>query len=171
MGVRKDPKLGIGFPKSFTSHTKSPNSEVRQPIKMTKQTLMDDVEAVATSDPPPSTRVHTSAAMHDPAGGNAPTGPVEVVVIRNNAHVPKEEDGPTPDGFGSSFSSAAIRAAFVRKVYAILLSQLAVTTACVAFACFSPTVKNFYCSRTYYDDAGILHCKYVRIDWSFKQLL
>jgi len=39
---------------------------------------------------------------------------------------------PIPDAFGSSFSEKAIRQGFIRKVYMILLTQLAVTTAFIA---------------------------------------
>ena len=50
-----------------------------------------------------------------------------------------------PEGFGASFSDKVIRARFVRKVYAILLSQPGVTTAFVAVFCFTPAIRNFYC--------------------------
>ena len=51
------------------------------------------------------------------------------------------------DQFGASFTDKVIRAKFVRKVYAILLSQLAVTVAVVAVIIFTPAVKTFYCAR------------------------
>ena len=63
-----------------------------------------------------------------------------------------------PDGFGSSFSDKAIRAKFIRKVYTILLSQLAITTSIIAIFCFTPSIKNFYCDGTRTDDNGIVHC-------------
>lgn len=64
-----------------------------------------------------------------------------------------------PEGFGDSFSDKVIRAKFVRKVYSILLSQLAVTTAIVAACCFTPAVKRFYCEDVMEDaETGMLHC-------------
>ncbi len=63
-----------------------------------------------------------------------------------------------PEGFGASFSEKVIRARFVRKVYAILLSQLAVTTAFVATFCFTPAIKNFYCDQTRADSNGVVRC-------------
>ena len=64
-----------------------------------------------------------------------------------------------PEGFGSSFSDKVIRARFIRKVYAILLSQLAVTTIFIAVFCFTPAIKDFYCEHTTTDaETGIVHC-------------
>lgn len=45
------------------------------------------------------------------------------------------------DGFGSSFSDKAIRMAFIRKVYGILMVQLAITVAFICLFIYEPTVK------------------------------
>lgn len=67
-----------------------------------------------------------------------------------------------PEGFGASFSDRVIRAKFVRKVYAILLSQLAVTTAVVAIFCLTPAIKEFYCAGVITDpDTGLQRCARV----------
>jgi len=63
-----------------------------------------------------------------------------------------------PDGFGSSFSSQQIRAKFIRKVYATLLSQLMITIGFIAVFVFVPGIRDFYCNGTHYDDNGIGHC-------------
>ena len=55
-----------------------------------------------------------------------------------------------PEGFGQTFDSRAVRASFIRKVYSILLSQLALTTAFIAVFVFTPSIKEFYCDQTYY---------------------
>jgi len=52
-----------------------------------------------------------------------------------------------PDGFGSSFSTQAIRAKFVRKVYAILFSQLLITLGFILVVIFTPSIRTFYCDR------------------------
>jgi len=76
----------------------------------------------------------------------------------------KENDAETgdtvavmPEGFGSSFSEKSIRRLFIRKVYAILLSQLALTTLIIGLIVFVPGIKNFYCD-TQNDDMGIPQC-------------
>jgi len=53
-----------------------------------------------------------------------------------------------PDGFGASFSDKAIRQRFIRKVYMILLSQLAVTTAFISVFIYTPAIRTFYCKVT-----------------------
>jgi len=63
-----------------------------------------------------------------------------------------------PEGFGSSFSDKAVRAAFIRKVYSILLSQLTITTAFIAVFCFTPPIKNFYCAGYRTDADGNERC-------------
>lgn len=55
---------------------------------------------------------------------------------------PKLEEGLTP-GFGASFGSVAIRHAFVRKVYLILMCQLLVTFGFVALFTFHTGLKRF----------------------------
>jgi len=50
-----------------------------------------------------------------------------------------------PDGFGSSFSSQAIRAKFIRKVYATLFSQLLITLGFILVVIFTPSIRGFYC--------------------------
>jgi len=73
------------------------------------------------------------------------------------------EDGSVdvilPDGFGSSFSTQQIRAKFIRKVYATLLSQLMITIGFIAVFVFVPGIRNFYCDSTYVDENGIGHCR------------
>jgi len=56
------------------------------------------------------------------------------------------EAEPLPQGFGSSFSDRSIRMKFVRKVYAILLIQLLVTTGIVAIFILTP-VRGLMCSN------------------------
>jgi len=72
------------------------------------------------------------------------------------------EDGSVdvilPQGFGSSFSTQQIRAKFIRKVYATLLSQLTITVGFIAVFVFTPGIRNFYCNDVMYDDNGIGHC-------------
>jgi len=72
------------------------------------------------------------------------------------------EDGSVdvilPDGFGSSFSTQQIRAKFIRKVYATLLSQLMITIGFIAVFVFVPGIRNFYCDSTRVDENGIGHC-------------
>jgi len=63
-----------------------------------------------------------------------------------------------PDGFGSSFSTQQIRAKFIRKVYATLLSQLCITIAFIAVFVFVPQIREFYCTSLEYDSNGIGHC-------------
>ena len=48
----------------------------------------------------------------------------------------------------SILNQKVIRAKFVRKVYGLLLSQLAFTTAVIAVFIFMPGVKDFYCTWT-----------------------
>lgn len=63
-----------------------------------------------------------------------------------------------PDGFGASFSDKAIRQRFIRKVYMILLSQLAVTTAfisgiqpaCILMGTFHLKSMRLISSQNYY---------------------
>merc|ERR1712107_832899 len=72
------------------------------------------------------------------------------------------EDGSVdvimPDGFGSSFATKEIRAKFVRKVYATLLSQLAITVAIMMLFIFVATIRQFYCTDISYDENNIGHC-------------
>lgn len=63
-----------------------------------------------------------------------------------------------PDGFGASFSDKAVRTRFIRKVYMILLSQLAVTTSFIAIFCFTPAIKNFYCEHYIVMSDGTERC-------------
>ena len=94
------------------------------------------------------------------AAANASTAPA---AAHKKERTDVEAAGAAPEGFGKSFTDASIRAAFVRKVYAILLIQLVITTVFVALACFLPAVKNFYCDITEYDAKnGLLHCVQVR---------
>jgi len=73
------------------------------------------------------------------------------------------EDGSVdvilPDGFGSSFSTQQIRAKFIRKVYATLLSQLTITIGFIAVFVFVPGIRNFYCEGVHVDENGIGHCQ------------
>lgn len=69
--------------------------------------------------------------------------------------VQNEETGVQPvmvSGFGDSFSDKVIRAKFIRKVYGLLLTQLAFTTAVISVFIFSPGVKNFYCGAVQPDE-------------------
>jgi FtsH-binding integral membrane protein len=43
-------------------------------------------------------------------------------------------------------------------VYATLLSQLSVTIGFIAVFCFTPAIKNFYCTDTRIDENGLIHC-------------
>jgi len=61
-----------------------------------------------------------------------------------------------PEGFGSSFSDKNIRRLFIRKVYGILLSQLALTTLIIGIIVFVPAVKGIYCEIAF--DGVIPHC-------------
>lgn len=63
-----------------------------------------------------------------------------------------------PDGFGSSFSTQQIRAKFVRKVYATLLSQLLITIGFIAVFVFVKPIKEFYCDGVRVDENGLGHC-------------
>ncbi|TRY63469.1 hypothetical protein TCAL_08186 [Tigriopus californicus] len=65
---------------------------------------------------------------------------------------------PLPEGFGSSFNEKRIRLKFVRKVYAILMSQLSLTTITIGVFCFTPAIKRFYCSDVALNAAGSLQC-------------
>jgi len=56
------------------------------------------------------------------------------------------EEEALPVGFGTSFSDKAIRMRFVRKVYSILLIQLAVTTGIVALFILSP-IRGLMCAE------------------------
>jgi FtsH-binding integral membrane protein len=68
-----------------------------------------------------------------------------------------------PDGFGSSFSDKAIRRQFIRKVYGILLSQLALTTFIVGIIVFVPAVKGLYCVYTLEGDTfAVPHCTVMK---------
>merc|ERR1711963_250951 len=64
-----------------------------------------------------------------------------------------------PDGFGSSFSTKEIRAKFVRKAYATLLSQLTITIVIMMIFLFTPAIRGFYCNGVVYDENGIGHCE------------
>eukprot|EP00095_Tigriopus_kingsejongensis_P003599 maker-scaffold1570_size35393-snap-gene-0.14 protein:Tk03599 transcript:maker-scaffold1570_size35393-snap-gene-0.14-mRNA-1 annotation:"hypothetical protein LOTGIDRAFT_212296" len=66
---------------------------------------------------------------------------------------------PLPQGFGSSFAEKAIRAQFIRKVYAILLGQMILTTCIIALFCFTPAIRHFYCTKVSEDAHGLLHCQ------------
>ena len=72
-----------------------------------------------------------------------------------------KEGGAGTDNFGSSFSDKVIRARFIRKVYAILLSQLAVTLVIVCACTFSIDIKNIYCDAVDLDDNGLWRCTRV----------
>ena len=130
-----------------------------------KKNLMEDVEGMAASSP-----THVPHPMHGAPVLATAAGAGQDVAHQSStvrmAAAPKDETVVTvegPEGFGSSFGTVAIRAAFVRKVYAILLSQLAVTTAFVAIVCFAPFAKSFYCDGTFYDnETGLLRCRRVR---------
>jgi len=50
----------------------------------------------------------------------------------------------TPEGFGASFTDQKIRARFVKKVYLIILAQLAFTACVVAIFSHSQAVKQFF---------------------------
>ena len=69
-----------------------------------------------------------------------------------------KEGGAGVDNFGSSFSDKVIRARFIRKVYAILLSQLAVTLVIVCACVFSPDIKGIYCDDVEVDENGLYRC-------------
>ena len=62
-----------------------------------------------------------------------------------------------PEGFGSSFSVKSIRRFFIRKVRAILLSQLALTTFIIGLIVFVPSIKNLHCD-TKPNEMGIPEC-------------
>ena len=72
-----------------------------------------------------------------------------------------KEGGAGTDNFGSSFSDKVIRARFIRKVYAILLSQLAVTLVIVCACVFSYDIKKIYCDGLIPDDYGLYQCTRV----------
>jgi len=63
-----------------------------------------------------------------------------------------------PEGFGSSFSTKEIRAKFIRKVYATLLSQLAITIVIMLIFLFVPAIRGFYCTDIQYDENSVGHC-------------
>ncbi len=46
----------------------------------------------------------------------------------------------------------------MRKVYSTLLSQLAITIGFIAVFCFTPAIKDFYCTRTDVDEYGLVKC-------------
>ena len=69
-----------------------------------------------------------------------------------------KEGGAGADNFGSSFSDKVIRARFIRKVYAILLSQLAVTLVIVCACVFSLDIKKIYCDDVRVDENGLYRC-------------
>merc|ERR1712018_798977 len=62
---------------------------------------------------------------------------------KDNGDVESEQ---MPEGFGSSFSDKSIRMKFVRKVYTILLFQLAVTTGIVALFILTP-IRGLMCEN------------------------
>ena len=70
----------------------------------------------------------------------------------------KEGGAAGTDNFGSSFSDKVIRARFIRKVYAILLSQLAVTLVIVCACVFSYDIKKIYCDELITDENGLYRC-------------
>ena len=72
-----------------------------------------------------------------------------------------KEGGAGTDNFGSSFSDKVIRARFIRKVYAILLSQLAVTLVIVCACVFSYDIKKIYCDGLITDENGLYQCTKV----------
>lgn len=47
---------------------------------------------------------------------------------------------------------------FVRKVYATLLSQLAITIVIMLIFLFVPAIRGFYCVEEHVDENGIGHC-------------
>jgi len=64
------------------------------------------------------------------------------------------KDGPPPpEGFGASFTDQRIRARFIKKVYLIILAQLAVTASIVALFSHHPAIRSFV--RNPYNSNGL----------------
>jgi len=89
----------------------------------------------------------------------------------STSYIAFKEEGSGAQHFGSSFSDKVIRARFIRKVYGILLSQLAVTVVIVCAFVFSYDIKKIYCDEPQLDTDGIYHCNQpnsngVAIYWS-----
>jgi len=60
----------------------------------------------------------------------------------------KQDDlGDAPGGFGAGFGDKAIRRNFIRRVYGILMVQLAVTAGIIALFMFNASVKGYVQSR------------------------
>lgn len=61
-----------------------------------------------------------------------------------NPNAPPTTNAIKVDGFGESFSDAAIRRTFIKKVYAIILTQLAFTAGVIALFAHTPAIRNLY---------------------------
>ncbi|XP_042207040.1 protein lifeguard 3-like isoform X2 [Homarus americanus] len=83
-----------------------------------------------------STDITQAQPVYDASGGGFPIQDGN----RGDA-VPKEE--VLPDQFGGSFSDKAIRHAFIRKVYLILMVQLLITLCIVSLFTFHAGVRTF----------------------------
>ena len=59
----------------------------------------------------------------------------------------KQDEGDAPGGFGAGFGDKAIRRNFIRRVYGILMVQLAVTAGIIAIFMFNASVKGYVQSR------------------------
>lgn len=72
------------------------------------------------------------------SGGGCPIqpGPGAMGTPGMNAGFPKNDAEALPEHFGASFSDKAIRNAFIRKVYLILMAQLLVTLCFVSLFTF-----------------------------------
>ena len=57
-----------------------------------------------------------------------------------------------------AFSNKDIRAKFIRKVYAILFTQLMITVGFIGVFIFVPAIRDFYCDSVNYDEQGFGHC-------------
>lgn len=97
------------------------------------------------------------------AGWQAPYPPPQQQANYNSGELPKENyaymgsDDPAPGGLGG-FSDTAIRRGFIRKVYGILMCQLAVTAAVIATFMFVSHVK-LYVQRNmwvYWTSLGVM---------------
>lgn len=58
-----------------------------------------------------------------------------------------KNSSPPPEGFGSSFTDEKIRAKFIKKVYLIILSQLAFTAGVIALFSHTESIKDFFWDR------------------------
>jgi len=55
-----------------------------------------------------------------------------------------KNSSPPPEGFGSSFTDEKIRSRFIKKVYLIILSQLAFTAGTIALFSHNTSVRGFF---------------------------